>query len=73
MTTQNRSQFYLTNGLRRCARYDTIFYGAYAGAGATFDMRVRFDLKQKINTARDLGGLPARPRHCGRHHVLRKK
>ena len=52
MTTQNRSQFYLTNGLRRCARYDTIFYGAYAGAGATFDMRVRFDLKQKINTAK---------------------
>ena len=49
MTTQSRSSFYLPNGLRRCGRYDTIFYGAYAGAGATFDMRVRFDLKQKIN------------------------
>ncbi len=49
MTTQNRSSYFLPNGLRRCGRYDTIFYGAYAGAGATFDMRVRFDLKQKIN------------------------
>ena len=49
MKTQDRSDFYLPNGLRRCGRYDTIFYGAYAGAGATFDMRVRFDLKQKIN------------------------
>ena len=52
MTTQNSSRFALPNGLRRCGRYDTIFYGAYAGAGATFDMRVRFDLKQKINTAK---------------------
>ncbi len=49
MTTQSRSSYFLPNGLRRCGRYDTIFYGAYAGAGATFDMRVRFDLKQKIN------------------------
>jgi len=50
MNTQDRSDYDLPNGLRRCGRYDTIFYGAYAGAGATFDMRVRFDLKQKINT-----------------------
>lgn len=49
MTTQNRNRFFLPNGLRRCARYDTIFYGAYAGVGSTFDMRVRFDFKQKIN------------------------
>ena len=49
MTAQDSSRFYLPNGLRRCGRYDTIFYGAYAGAGATFDMRVRFDLKQKLN------------------------
>ena len=49
MTTQNRSKYFLPNGLRRCGRYDTIFYGAYAGPGATFDIRVRFDLKQKVN------------------------
>lgn len=49
VTTQNRSRYFLPNGLRRCARYDTIFYGAYAGPGATFDIRVRFDLKQNIN------------------------
>ncbi len=52
MIAQNRSKYFLPNGLRRCARYDTIFYGAYAGAGSTFDMRVRFDLKQKINLAK---------------------
>ncbi len=52
MTTQNSNRSELPNGLRRCGRYDTIFYGAYAGAGATFDMRVRFDLKQKINIAK---------------------
>ena len=52
MITQNRSKYFLANGLRRCARYDTIFYGAYAGAGSTFDIRVRFDLKQKINLAK---------------------
>lgn len=52
LTTQNLSSFFLPNGLRRCGRYDTIFYGAYAGIGSTFDMRVRFDLKQKINTAK---------------------
>lgn len=52
MTAQNCNSYDLPNGLRRCARYDTIFYGAYAGAGATFDMRVRFDLKQKINLAK---------------------
>ena len=49
MNTQTSSRYDLPNGLRRCGRYDTIFYGAYAGAGSTFDMRVRFDLKQKIN------------------------
>lgn len=52
MATQNPDGYTLPNGLRRCSRYDTIFYGAYAGAGATFDMRVRFDLKQKLNTAK---------------------
>ena len=33
------------DGLRRGARYDSVFYGAFAGAGNTFDIRVRFDLK----------------------------
>lgn len=42
----------LPKDLRRCSSYDTIFYGIYAGAGATFDMRVRFDLKQKLNIAK---------------------
>ncbi len=35
-------------GLRRGARYDSIFYGAFSGAGNTFDIRVRFDLKKPL-------------------------
>ena len=41
--------YVLPNGLRRGARYDSIFFGAYAGPNATFDIRVRFDFKQKLN------------------------
>ncbi len=42
----------LPNGLRRGARYDSIFYGAFAGAGNTFDIRVRFDFKKKLNLSK---------------------
>ena len=52
MTTPTKSPYILPNGLRRSARYDSIFYGAYAGVGSTFDIRVRFDLKQKLNKAK---------------------
>ncbi|MFM5883710.1 hypothetical protein, partial [Methanobrevibacter gottschalkii] len=52
MSTQTESAFYLPNKLRRCGRYESIFYGAYAGEGATFDIRVRFDFKQKVNLPR---------------------
>ena len=45
---QNQN-YALPNGLRRGARYDSIFYGAFAGAGNTFDIRVRFDFKKKLN------------------------
>ncbi len=38
----------MSDGMRRGGRYDTIFYGAYAG-NSTFDIRVRFDFKQKLN------------------------
>ena len=41
--------YFTENGLRRGARYDDIFYGVYAGPEATFDIRVRFDFKQKLN------------------------
>lgn len=41
--------FQLGDGLRRGARYDSIFYGAFAGKNATFDIRVRFELKKKID------------------------
>lgn len=41
--------YHLENGLRRGARYDSIFYGAFSGKNATFDIRVRFDLKKKID------------------------
>ena len=41
--------YYLEDGLRRGARYDSIFYGAFSGKSATFDIRVRFDLKKKID------------------------
>ncbi len=41
--------YHLGNGLRRGARYDSIFYGAFSGAGNTFDIRVRFELKQKLD------------------------
>ena len=37
------------DGLRRGARYDSIFYGAFSGAGSTFDIRVRFDMKKPID------------------------
>ncbi|MBR0510250.1 MAG: hypothetical protein IJJ85_09040 [Clostridia bacterium] len=40
--------FFYENGLRRGARYDSVFFGAYAGPRATFDIRVRFDFKQKL-------------------------
>ena len=43
------SLYYYPNGLRRGARYDSVFYGAYAGENATFDIRVRFDLKRPLN------------------------
>lgn len=39
-------------GLRRGARYDSIFYGAFSGAGATFDIRVRLDLKRRPDLAK---------------------
>ena len=41
--------YYYENGLRKGARYDSIFFGAYAGLGHTFDIRVRFEFKQKLN------------------------
>ena len=41
--------YQLNNGLRRGARYDSIFYGAFSGKSATFDIRVRMDLKKKID------------------------
>ena len=34
------------NGLREGAAYDSVFYGAFAGGGNTFDIRVRFELKK---------------------------
>ncbi len=37
------------DGLRRGARYDSIFYGAFSGAGSTFDIRVRFDMRKPID------------------------
>lgn len=40
--------YWLPNGLRRGARYDSIFFGAYAGQRATFDIRVRFDFKKSL-------------------------
>lgn len=48
MKENNGSDYRLSNGMRRGGRYDSIFYGAYAGPGATFDIRVRFDFKQKL-------------------------
>ena len=44
--------YFLPNGLRRGSRYDSVFFGAYAGETATFDIRVRFDLKRRFNAAR---------------------
>ena len=41
--------YHLDNGLRRGARYDSVFYGAFSGKSATFDIRVRFELKKKID------------------------
>ena len=49
MAEKNNESYFLENGLRRGARYDDIFYGVYAGPDATFDIRVRFDFKQKLN------------------------
>lgn len=46
---QNNVSFTLENGLRRGASYDSVFYGAYAGPGATFDIRVRFDFKRRLD------------------------
>ncbi len=43
--------FYRKNGLRPGGRYDTIFYALYGGTN-TFDIRCRFDLKQRLNRAR---------------------
>ncbi len=43
--------FAFENGLRPGARYDAIFYGAYAGT-STFDIRVRFDFKQRLNRSK---------------------
>lgn len=38
----------LNNGLRRGARYDSIFFGCFSGGGSTFDIRVRLDLKSDL-------------------------
>ncbi len=38
----------LSNGLRRGARYDSIFFGCFSGGGSTFDIRVRLDLKSDL-------------------------
>ena len=46
-----QNQYDLPGGLRRGARYDSIFYGAYAGETATFDIRVRFHFKRRLNPA----------------------
>ena len=37
------------NGLRRGARYDSIFFGCFSGSGSTFDIRVRLDLKDDLD------------------------
>ena len=50
MASAERS-FAFVDGLRPGARYDAIFYGAYAGT-STFDIRVRFDFKQRLNRAK---------------------
>ncbi|MCR5782158.1 MAG: hypothetical protein K6G90_05415 [Clostridia bacterium] len=39
----------LNNGLRRGARYDSIFFGCFSGGGSTFDIRVRLDLKSDLD------------------------
>ncbi|MBQ6165109.1 MAG: hypothetical protein IJK23_11600 [Clostridia bacterium] len=49
MSSERNFQF--VNGLRPGARYDAIFYGAYAGV-YSWDMRVRFDFKQRLNRAK---------------------
>ena len=46
---QNSESYSLGDGLRRGARYDSVFYGAFSGAGATFDIRVRLDLKRDLD------------------------
>ncbi|MCH5198861.1 MAG: hypothetical protein J1E34_08150 [Oscillospiraceae bacterium] len=43
------NSYFYENGLRKGAKYDSIFFGAYAGTGSTFDIRVRFEFKKKLN------------------------
>ena len=47
----NTEGYFLPNGLRRGGRYDTIFFSLYGGTN-TFDIRCRFDHKQRLNRAR---------------------
>ena len=45
---ETEQSYILENGLRRGARYDSIFFGCFSGGGSTFDIRVRLDLKSDL-------------------------
>lgn len=45
----DNTSYYIGGGLRRGARYDSIFFGCFAGSGSTFDIRVRLDLKDDLD------------------------
>lgn len=51
MDENKKNSYDLGNGMHASGRYDRIFFGCYAETN-TFDIRCRFDLRQKLNRAR---------------------